>query len=314
MERMQIPIGRRSLSYLACGSFSNDRLVVFLHAFPLNAEMWMPQLRALPEDWSAVAPDFRGFGESDADENGIDRTEARLEDYAADVAALLDALGAGRAALCGCSMGGYAAFAVLRRLPGRVAGLLLADTRAAADTDAASASRAAMLELLDRDGPAAVAAEMRPKLVGPATRQERPDVLAAVDSLMDRATARGIGFAVARMRNRPDATSDLAAFRGPVRVVVGEEDTLTPPVEAAAMAAAVPGAALVTIPRAGHLANLESPDAFNEAMRGWLDVVARAAAGRTNPESRVPNPESRSRAEAGQQAVWRRRANPVSRN
>ena len=292
VERRQIPIGRRTLSYLACGPFPTDTLVVFLHAFPLNAEMWMPQLRALPEDWSAVAPDFRGFGESDADENGIDRAEARLEDYAADVAALLDALGAGRAALCGCSMGGYAAFAVLRRLPGRVAGLLLADTRAAADTDAASASRAAMLELLDRDGPAAVAAEMRPKLVGPATRQERPDVLAAVDSLMDRATARGIGFAVARMRNRPDATSNLAAFRGPVRVVVGEEDTLTPPVEAVAMAAAVPGAACVTIPRAGHLANLESPDAFNEAMRGWLDVVARAAAGRTNPESRVPSPEA----------------------
>ena len=207
-------------------------------------------------------------------------------------------------------MGGYAAFAVLRRVPGRVAGLLLADTRAAADTDAASASRAAMLELLDRDGPAAVAAEMRPKLVGPATRQTRPDVLAAVDSLMDRATARGIGFAVARMRNRPDATSDLAAFRGPVSVVVGEEDTLTPPVEAVAMAAAVPGAACVTIPRAGHLANLESPGRLQRrdarlaggrlgcaGMNPRIPVPARTIAGpalseprERRVEGRIPNP------------------------
>jgi pimeloyl-ACP methyl ester carboxylesterase len=278
VERRHITVGPRTLSYLACGPSSNDTLVVFLHAFPLNAEMWVPQLRALPDGWTAVAPDFRGFGASTPDDAGIARERARLEEYADDVVALLDDLGVPRVALGGCSMGGYAAFAVLRRVPDRVAGLLLSDTRAASDTHAARGARAAMLALLDRDGPAAVAADMRPKLVGPTTRRERPDVLAAIDSLMDRATARGIGFAVERMRNRPDAMADLAAFRGPVSVVVGEEDTLTPPVEAAAMAAAVPGSTCVTIPRAGHLANLESPDAFNEAVRGWLGAVARAAA------------------------------------
>ena len=183
---------------------------------------------------------------------------------------LLDALGAGRAAVCGCSMGGYAAFALLRRLPGRVSGLLLADTRTAADSDTARASRAAMLGLLDRDGPAAVAAEMGPKLVGPTSRGERPGVVAAIDGLMGNATARGIGFAVTRMLNRPDAAADLAAFRGPVSVVVGEEDTLTPPAEAEAMAAVAAGAALVRIAGAGHISNLEAPDAFNAAMRDWL--------------------------------------------
>jgi pimeloyl-ACP methyl ester carboxylesterase len=102
----------------------------------------------------------------------------------------------------------------------------------------------------------------------------RPGVIAAIDRLMARATARGIGFAVARMLNRPDATADLAAFRGPVSVVVGEEDALTPPREAASMAAAVPGAAFETIAGAGHLSNLEDPDAFNAAMRSWLDAIA----------------------------------------
>jgi len=275
IERRHLAIGTRRLGCLAAGPFPARDIVVFLHAFPLNAEMWMPQLRALPEGWSAVAPDFRGFGESDADEHGLDRADARLEDYADDVAALLDALGVGHAAVCGCSMGGYAAFAVLRRLAGRVSGLLLADTRAAADAEAARASRAAMLDLLDREGPPAVAAGMRPKLAGPTTFARRPAVLARIDSLMGGATARGIGFAVARMLNRPDATGDLAAFRGPVSVVVGEEDVLTPPQEAASMAAVAAGSTLVRIAGAGHLANLEAPDAFNAAMRDWLDAVAR---------------------------------------
>jgi pimeloyl-ACP methyl ester carboxylesterase len=253
--------------------------------------MWASQLRALPDGWTALAPDFRGFGASTPDDEDAARADARIEDYADDVVAMLNEVGVSSAALCGCSMGGYVAFALLRRAPARVAGLLLADTRAAADTDAASASRAAMLDTLDRDGPAAIAAEMRPKLVGPTTRSRRPDVLAAVDTLMDRATARGVGFAVARMRNRPDATADLAAYRGPVSIVVGDEDTLTPQTEAAAMAALVPAAALVAIPGAGHLSNLESPEAFNAALHDWLRAIDGVAVGQPNPQSRIPSSE-----------------------
>jgi pimeloyl-ACP methyl ester carboxylesterase len=274
VARRDIRSGLRTLSYLAAGPLPSASVVVFLHAFPLDGAMWAPQLRVMPEGWSAVAPDFRGFGGSAPDDAHVSRADARLEDYADDVGALMDAVGTSRAALCGCSMGGYAAFAALRRFPGRVSGLLLADTRATADSGAAKTSRAAMLELLDREGPAAVAAEMRLKLVGLTSRAQRPAVLAAIDTLTDRATALGIGYAVSRMLNRPDATLELAAFRGPVSVVVGEEDTLTPPAEAAAMAEAVPGAALVTIPRAGHLSNLEAPEAFNAALRDWLAAVS----------------------------------------
>ena len=277
VARSNISIGHRTLSYLAAGPLPSQSVIVFLHAFPLNAAMWAPQLRAVPEGWAAVAPDFRGFGGSTADDAHLAREDARLEDYAGDVAALMDAVGASRAALCGCSMGGYAAFAVLRRLPGRVSGLLLADTRATADTQAARASRLVTLELLDRGGPATVAADMRSKLVGVTTRDGRPEVLAAIDRMMAEATASGTGCAVSRILNRPDATAELAAFRGPVAVVVGEEDLLTPPSEAAAMAASLPGATLVRIPGAGHLSNLEAPDAFNAAMRAWLESVSRSA-------------------------------------
>ena len=293
VERRQITADSRTISYLAAGPLPSARLVVFLHAFPLAADMWRPQLQALPDGWSAIAPDFRGFGGSDPDAASATRAEASLDGYAADVVALLDALGNGRAAICGCSMGGYAAFALLRRAPDRAAGLLLADTRATADSDAARASRAAMLDLLDREGAPAVADGMREKLVGQTTRASRPAVIGAIDGMMARATTGGLGFAVARMMNRPDSTAALRAFPRPVSVAVGEEDALTPPAESAAMAALVPGAALVTIPRAGHLSNLEAPDAFNAAMHAWLESVASVTAGHTNPEPRTPNPESR---------------------
>jgi 3-oxoadipate enol-lactonase len=283
VERRTIAAGPRTLSCLATGPFPNERVVVFLHAFPLNAGMWLPQLQGLPEGWSGIAPDFRGFGGSDPDAEDASRSDARLEDYADDIAALMGTLGAPGAALCGCSMGGYAALAMLRRLPGRVSALMLADTRATADSDAARTSRAAMLDLLEREGPRSVAADMRLKLVGPTSRDTRPGVLVAIDGLMSSATASGIGFAIARMMNRPDATAQLATFCGPVCVVVGEEDALTPPGEVASMAALVPGAPLVTVPRAGHLSNLEAPDAFNAAMHEWLKSVARVAPGVDDP-------------------------------
>jgi len=274
VERRHLAIGPCTISYLAANQAPGRRLAVFLHAFPLGAEMWRPQLQALPPDWWAVAPDFRGFGGSTPDPPEASREAATLDDYAGDVVALLDALGAARAAVCGCSMGGYAAFALLRRIPGRLDGLLLADTRAAADSEIARASRAGMLELLDRQGSGAVAADMRAKLVGPTTHATRPAVVGAIDAMMRHATPEGIGFALARIMSRPDSSTDLSAFRGPVSVVVGEEDLLTPPAEAAAMAALVPGAALATIPGAGHLSNLESPAAFNAALLDWLSAVA----------------------------------------
>ena len=122
IERRHFAVGSRTLSYLAAGPLNDSgsrarsrgadvppgagpgdvpiRTVVFLHAFPLNADMWAQQLRALPDGWAAVAPDFRGFGGSDPDGDRPLREDARLEDYADDGAALLDALGVGRAAVC----------------------------------------------------------------------------------------------------------------------------------------------------------------------------------------------------------------------
>jgi pimeloyl-ACP methyl ester carboxylesterase len=233
--------------------------------------MWQPQMAALPPGWTGLSPDSRGFGDAPPDPGGTaPDPHASLDEYADDVVRAMDDAGVDRAVLCGCSMGGYTALALLRRHPERVAGLVLADTKVSADSDQSVASRRAMLALLASEGPSAVTASMLPKLVGPTTRATRPAVMETVSALAARATQSGIGHAVVRMLNRPDSSAALGEFRGPVLIVVGEEDELTPVSESEAMHALSPGSRLVVIPGAGHLSNLEAPQAFNVALSDFL--------------------------------------------
>jgi pimeloyl-ACP methyl ester carboxylesterase len=235
--------------------------MVLLHAFPLDAAMWHPQFAAAPPGWRILAPDVPGFGESDDREPPVS-----MDDFADSVLGLLDALGLHRVLLAGLSMGGYAALAILRRDPARVGALVLADTRAEADSEQARAGREALLARLEADGPAGIADEMAPRLLGPTARRERPELYALVREQISRNGREGIRNAIVRMRDRPDSTPILGTIRCPALVVVGEEDAVTTPVTARSLQAAIPGARLAVIPAAGHLSNLENPAAFNAAL------------------------------------------------
>ncbi len=240
--------------------------LVLLHAFPLSARMWEPQLALAEGGWRVVAPDLRGFGEGAADPPA-----ESLEDYAADLIDLLDTLHLHDVVVGGLSMGGYVAFALLRLVPSYVRGLILADTRAGADSDEGLAARRRMLALVAERGVAAVADDMVPKLLGGTTRRERP---AIVESVRDLILANGpvaVSGAVTAMMRRPDSTPLLAGIHVPALVVVGEEDTLTPPAAAEALKQGLAGAELVRVPGAGHLSNLEAPRAFNRAVAHFLE-------------------------------------------
>jgi len=237
--------------------------VVFLHAFPLNADMWRGQVEAL-RGRTTLAPHFPGFG-------GRPTGAADLEAFARVVLADMDAAGIPRAVVVGLSMGGYVAFRLHAQAPERVAGLVLADTRAGADDDAGRAKREAQAERARREGLGWLADTMLPGLLGETTRRERPRVVEAVSSLIDRADAEGVARALEAMRERPDSTPRLAEIRVPVLALVGEEDTLTPVVESRKIAEGVPDGRLVILPGVGHLANLEAPDAFNEELGGFLN-------------------------------------------
>jgi len=196
-----------------------------------------------------------------------------MDAYAARVVAALDEIDVPRAVVCGLSLGGYVALAIARVARSRVAGLILADTRSGADTDSARAERERMLRLIDRGGPAAVADDMIPKLLGPSTLTSRVDIVDRVGELIRSQTAGALADATRAMMTRQDSTPLLASLDVPALVIVGEDDTLTPPAEAEAMASALAQATLLRIPAAGHLSNLENPGAFNVAVGHFLSAM-----------------------------------------
>jgi pimeloyl-ACP methyl ester carboxylesterase len=259
---MHIEVAGRRLGYEVDGS---GPPLVLLHAFPLNRAMWRPQVAALRDRFTVITPDLRGFGESDPPAGSM-----TMDDYAADVLALMDALGYERAAVGGCSMGGYVLFRVVAAALDRVSTLIIADSRAEPDTEEGRQRRVATIERIQREGPSAWVEEFTGTLVGPTTRTQRPGVMAAVRQIIGTPDPRGLTAALSAMAARPDSRPLLPSIRVPVLVIVGEEDTLTPPASSEAMAQAVPAARLVKIPGAGHLANLEAPEAFNRAVREFL--------------------------------------------
>jgi pimeloyl-ACP methyl ester carboxylesterase len=242
------------------------RPLVLLHAFPLSAAMWLDQREGLADGCRVITPDLRGFGGSPL---GAD--EPDLAEMADDVAALIDRLGYDRVVLGGLSMGGYVAMAFVRQHPQRLAGLVLADTKAGADTPAAAANRERIAAAVLADHNSTVLVdEVLPALVGPTTVTSRALVHGRVRGLVQSAPAHAVAWAQRAMARRPDSTADLAWVDVPTLVIVGEEDTLTPLAEAEAMAAAVPAARLVRIPGAGHLSAVEAPAEFNAAVRSFL--------------------------------------------
>ena len=167
-------------------------------------------------------------------------------------------------------MGGYAAFSFLRTRPERVRGLVLADTRAEADGESARAARDAMIETLARGGAPAVFERMLPGLLGRTTRDSRPEVVDRVRALALSQPAEGIRRGIERLKSRPDSTGLLGRITCPTLVVVGEEDQITTADVARGLHDRIPGSTLAVIPRAGHLSNLENPDAFNAALTEFL--------------------------------------------
>jgi pimeloyl-ACP methyl ester carboxylesterase len=269
MHRQFVHVGGRTLAYLDSAPGSNGSpAAVLVHAFPLAASMWEPQLRAAPPGWRLLAPDLRGFGGSTAPDSDLDHPS--INDYASDVIDLLAELGIDRAVVVGLSMGGYVTLATFRRAPALVRGVVLADTRAGADSLEARANRRSLLALLDREGPSGVARDLIPKLLGPFAHLDQPDLEAGLRRLIKQQSAAAIRGAIVRLMERPDSTPLLADIRVPALVLVGQDDSVTPVSEAERLATAIAGAELVVIPRSGHLSSLERPKDFSTALSAFL--------------------------------------------
>ncbi|MGH2372239.1 MAG: alpha/beta fold hydrolase [bacterium] len=239
--------------------------VVLIHGFPLNRTMWRPQIEGLRDRFTVVAPDLRGFGDAAGPVNDL-----TMDTYAGDVLDLLDALELNRVALAGFSMGGYVAFRVVARAAGRIRSLIIAGSRAGPDSEEARRGRHAAIERIRTEGPDGFLEEFSARLVGPTTKAGRPAVLDTVRRIVGKPPASSVTAALAAMAARPDSRPLLASIAAPTLVIVGDEDTVIPPDAGKEIASGVRAGRLVTIPQAGHVSNLEAPEAFNGALREFL--------------------------------------------
>jgi len=243
--------------------------VLCVHGFPLSHQMWLPVGEHLWDTCRLIMPDLRGHGRSAVTD------EASMRLYADDLAGLLDVVAPGEpVAVCGLSMGGYIAFEFFRQYSSRVRALVLADTRAEADSAEAAANRQRLAQRVLAEGSHVVADDMVEKLFGPAAsaalRQRWRDIMAST-------APAGVAAALWAMAERQDSTATLKEIDVPALVIVGEDDRITPPSVARNMHANIRDARLHVIPDAGHVPPVETPRALASLLRQFVEKLPSSA-------------------------------------
>jgi len=242
--------------------------VVLLHPFPSNHEFWSPVIPALESRYRLILPDLRGHGES-----GIGQGPAFMGKHAADIARIMDATGIGKAAFIVCSIGGYIVFEFLRLYRARVSALALCDTRPQPDTTEARANRLKSADAVLEQGTEPFLKTMIPKLLGATTLSSRPDLVEGALRMMRKMSAEDISLVLRGMAERPDSVPDLKLINLPTLIVLGEEDVLSTAADGELMRQNIPNSRLKMIPKAGHYAPWERPEAVAPLLRQFLDFV-----------------------------------------
>jgi pimeloyl-ACP methyl ester carboxylesterase len=242
--------------------------VVLLHPFPVHHEFWKRVAAKLSTRYRLILPDLRAHGRS-----GVGSGAATMARHADDLVRLLDHERIGRAVFVGVSIGGYILFEFWRRSSERVAALVLSNTRAEPDTDQGRANRLKSVEDARQRGTAPFIEAQLQNLIGETRRRNRLDIVADARAMMQTLSVDGLAALQQGMAERPDSIPTLSHITVPVLIIAGEEDTLTPLVNAQTMQRNIRGAQSKVLPQTGHYAALENPDEFARVLRQFLDAL-----------------------------------------
>jgi pimeloyl-ACP methyl ester carboxylesterase len=241
--------------------------LILLHGFPLDNTMWQEQEAYFSTNgWRTIAPDLRGFGKSTINPPEVNTMEL----LAGDVIALMDHLKLRQAVIMGLSMGGYISFSLYRHYPERITALVLANTKAEADTPEARANRYKLLEQVQVQGSSAANEGMLSRLFSPESYREKPDMIAKLGGVIERTNPETIIATLPGLAERQDATPLLPQIKVPTLVIHGKDDQMMPIEKARQMAQAIPDWQFSSVPKAGHMSNLENPEFFNRAVESFL--------------------------------------------
>jgi 3-oxoadipate enol-lactonase len=251
------------LRYLESGS---GFPLIWLHAFPLSAAMFEPQMAIAGV--RHIAPDLPGFGGTPP------RDIAGLETYGELIIELADSLKLETFGLAGVSMGGYIALSIARRHPERLRALILLDSRESADAPEAADKRRETAARIRQNGEHGfLVEEMLPRLLSSGTIEEQPALAARVREMMRNASSEGVAAALLAMADRPDSAPVLKELKVPALIIVGSDDELTPVSDSRRMSSLAPGSRLTIVENAAHLANMERPDDVNGAIEKFVSAL-----------------------------------------
>lgn len=247
--------------------------ILFGHGFPFDHTMWRAQLEGLSNDFTVIAPDFRGMGQSPASGEKV----TTMGDLADDLNALLDQLGIEKCAYCGLSMGGYVGLEFWYRYTDRLEALILCDTNARCDSPEGAAKRLVTAEKLEMEKTCAFMVDgMKQNLMTPATLADAKNpqgVFAAYKKMVTENNPLGVASVARGMAQRRDFSEMAQEIFVPTLVLTGELDVLSPPSAMKSLAEKIPGADFVSIPNAAHLAPMEQPEQLNFEIQKFLTVL-----------------------------------------
>ena len=251
---------------LAYDSTGSGAPIILVHGYPFNRSLWTDQVAVLSGKYRVISVDLRGFGESSGSE-----APASMSRMAQDLALLMDHLEISEAALVGLSMGGYVLLSFYKQFPNRVTALVLADTRASADSEEGKKVRAEQAKTILAEGMAATADAMLPKLLTPETVAKRVDIVKRVRDMMLRTKPEGAAAALMGMANREDQTELLPQINCPTLILVGRADPITPVADSELMQQKIKSSELHVIERAAHVSNIEQVEEFNDSLVTFLE-------------------------------------------
>jgi 3-oxoadipate enol-lactonase len=259
---------RLAVTHAPAAGRNNGAAILFLHGIGANRSHWDDQLAFFAsQGYTAIAPDLRGYGDSDDYDGPLDF----IRDFADDAVRTLDHFGIQQAHIAGLSMGGRVARWFWLQHPQRVLSLTLANTQPGFDAlgeEATEAFVSARLgPLMAGHDPADIATDLARGLIGPAAAPGAYDKLLSAMTRLHRTSY----MKTVRASVEQDRGFVLDAIDVPTLVIAGSEDTLYPPTLAASMAGRIDNSVLKVLPHAGHLSNIEQPDAFNQALLGFLN-------------------------------------------
>lgn len=244
---------------------SKKPVLLFAHAFPLNASLWDAQVNFFNDKYEILAPDLRGHRDGPQGPGPW-----MMAHYAEDINRLLDQRGIERVHFCGNSMGGYVALQFAHKYPEKVASLILCDTRADADTNEAKDKRFALIERLHKEGLEEFAKEFIVGAVGEFSQQLKPDLLKSIEHMILQNRPQDIALVVGALASRNDSTEMLSGLKCPVLVIAGEEDKIIPIDVQRKMAEKIKGARFEKIAKCGHFPSIERPEAFNQLLESFF--------------------------------------------